>query len=129
MFNVRGKDELLAQIHEGFTEKEVYIPRILGIDILLALLEHGRNVKVIVLPPSIFALTSQRVRIYAEKARVILKQGEEPVGRPPKYDEDTIKKIWQLKNRGVPMIQISRDLKIPRRTLYYLLQRDGDLPE
>jgi hypothetical protein len=90
----------------------------------LALLEHGRNVKVVVLPPSIFTQTSQRVKTYAEKARVTLKKGEEPVGRPPKYTDETIKKIIQLKDKGVSMIQISKDLKIPRRTVYYLLEKE-----
>jgi hypothetical protein len=116
----------LDQISEGFSEREVYIPRILGIDILLALLEHGKNVKSIVLPPSIYIQTSQRVKAYAEKARVILKPGQQPVGRPPKYSPETIKKISQWKDQGMPIVQISQKLHIPRRTIYYLLRKDQE---
>ncbi|MBU7044511.1 MAG: helix-turn-helix domain-containing protein [Theionarchaea archaeon] len=107
----------------------MYIPRILGSDILLALLEYGKNVKVIVLPPSLYVQTSQRVRTYADNARVILKEGQHPVGRPPKYSTETIRKIYQLKDQGIPIIQISRELHIPRRTLYYLMDREQDSDE
>ena len=116
---------MLSEIEEGFTEKEVYIPRILGIDILMALVEHGENLKTIVLPPSIYDLTSERVKVHLEKERVHLQKGTDSAGRPPKYADSDVKKIIKLKNKGIPITQIAKELSIPRRTVYYLLEKKG----
>ncbi|MBU7014238.1 MAG: helix-turn-helix domain-containing protein [Theionarchaea archaeon] len=96
-------------------------------DVLLALLEHGENLKVVILPPSIFVQTSQRVRAYLEKARVSLQKGDIPVGRPPRYTEQDIKEISRLLKEGTPITEISRRLRIPRRTIYYLLEKEDVL--
>ncbi|MBU7038234.1 MAG: helix-turn-helix domain-containing protein [Theionarchaea archaeon] len=118
---------MIAEIKEGFSERRVYVPRILGMDVLLALLEHGENLKVVILPPSIFVQTSQRVRAYLEKARVSLQKGDIPVGRPPRYTEQDIKEISRLLKEGTPITEISRRLRIPRRTIYYLLEKEDVL--
>ncbi|MBU7046390.1 MAG: helix-turn-helix domain-containing protein [Theionarchaea archaeon] len=34
-----------------------------------------------------------------------------------------MKRIVQLKNQGVPITQIAKQLNIPRRTVYYLLEK------
>jgi hypothetical protein len=94
-------------------------------DVLLALLEHGENLKVVILPPSIFAQTSQRVRACLEKARVSLQKGDIPVGRPSRYTEQDIKEISRLLKERTPITGISRRLKIPRRTIYYLMEKEG----
>ena len=125
MFTSKKKEELLSEIEEGFTDKEVYIPRIFGVDILLPLKEHGENLKVIVVPPSIYDSTSERVKSYLETKRVHLQKGSESAGRPPKYTDDDIKKIVKLKNQGIPITQIAKQLNIPRRTVYYLLEKKG----
>lgn len=124
MFEPRKKEELMAEIGEGFSEKKVYIPRTLGMDILQALIDHGENLKTIVVPPSIYALTSQRVKEHLEKERISLEKGNNPAGRPPKYTDKDIKKIFQLKEKNMPVSQIARELNIPRRTVYYLLERE-----
>ena len=92
-------------------------------DILSALLEHGKNLKVIVVPPSVYEQTSERVRSYLKEKRVSLEKGEAHAGRPHKYSEEDIKKIIVLKNQGTPIAQISKKLDIPRRTVYYLLEK------
>ncbi|MBU7046389.1 MAG: hypothetical protein HXS54_08115 [Theionarchaea archaeon] len=61
MFTSKKKGELLSEIREGFTDKEVYIPRILGVDIIMALHEYGENLRVIVVPPSIYNSTSEMI--------------------------------------------------------------------
>lgn len=91
-------------------------------DILLALLEYGSDLKVIVVPPSVYAQTSDRVKSYLEKARVSLEKGEERAGRPVKYTKEDVRKIMNLKKQGIPIVEISRMLDIPRRTVYYLLE-------
>jgi hypothetical protein len=123
VFTSRKKEELLSEIEDGFTDKEVYIPRILGVDIIMALQEHGENLKVIVVPSSIYNVTSERVKSYLETARIHLQKGSESAGRPPKYAKDDIKKIANLRNEGVPITQIAKQLNIPRRTVYYLLEK------
>lgn len=122
MFTARRKEELLSQIEEGFPDKEAYIPRIVGMDILLALLEKGVNLRTIMVPPSIYPTVSERVKSHLKETRISLEKGREPPGRPFKYGEDEIKKIVQLKEKKVPITQISRELRIPRRTIYYLLK-------
>ncbi|MGD2247620.1 MAG: helix-turn-helix domain-containing protein [Candidatus Methanofastidiosia archaeon] len=102
----------------------MYIPRILGTDILFALIEHGENLTTIVVPPSIYELTSERVKIYLEKARINLEKGDNTPGRPTKYTKDDIREIVQLKENGMSITQISLELDIPRRTVYYLLEKE-----
>ncbi len=122
MFKAKRKKELLAEIEEGFSDKEVYISRIVGMDILLALLEHGSSLRTIVIPPSVYAQTSDRVRSYLKKTRVSLEKGEDTAGRPLKYTKKDIKEIVKLKEEGIPIVEISKKLDIPRRTIYYLLK-------
>ncbi|MBU6996824.1 MAG: hypothetical protein HXS41_11245 [Theionarchaea archaeon] len=129
MFESRNKEELITEIKEGFTEREVYVPRILGMDVLLALLEHGENLRIIILPPSIFAQTSQRVRDYLERARVSLRKGDISVGRPSRYTEQDTREITRLLRERTPITEISRTLKIPRRTIYYLMEKEGIAPD
>lgn len=125
MFKTRKKEELLTEIEEGFTDEKVYLSRIVGMDILLALKEHGENLKVIVVPPSVYGQTSERVKSHLEKVRVNLEKGNERAGRPPMYTGEDLKKIVQLKNKGFSIVEISRKLNIPRRTIYYLLENEG----
>jgi hypothetical protein len=113
---------LISEIEKGFSEKVVYIPRILGMDILFALTDHGKNLRTIVVPPSIHAQISERVKSHLEKERISLEKGDRSVGRPPKYTETDIKKIIQLKKKNVPITKICKELNIPRRTIYYLLE-------
>lgn len=91
-------------------------------DILMALKEEGRNLKVIMLPPSIYEQTSERVKSYLrENTKISLEKGKEPVGRPAKYSDQEVKKIIELRKRNISIVQISKELHIPRRTVYYLL--------
>ncbi len=91
-------------------------------DILHTLKECGHNLKVIVVPPSVYAQTSERVKSHLEKVKVSLEKGGEPAGRPPKYTAQDVKEIVKLKKKGIPVVEIARILNIPRRTIYYLLQ-------
>ncbi len=124
IFKTRKKMELLSEIEEGFTDKKVYISRVLGMDILLALEEYGENLKVITVPPSVYNQTSERVKLHLEKARVSLEKGSNHAGRPNMYTDDDIRRILKLKKQGVPITQISKKLNIPRRTIYYLLKKE-----
>lgn len=91
-------------------------------DILMALQEKGRNLKVIMVPPSIYEQTSERVKSYLrENTKISLEKGKEPVGRPTKYSDQEVKKIIELRKRNISIVQISKELHIPRRTVYYLL--------
>ena len=115
---------MLTEIEEGFSDKDVYVPRIVGMDILLALIDCGKNLKAIVVPPSVYEQTSERVKQYMKDRRISLEKGDERVGRPPKYKKEDVQEIFHLKNQGIPIAQISRKLHIPRRTIYYLLEKD-----
>jgi len=121
-FKAESKLDLLVQIQEGFEDEDVYIPLMLGMDIVTTLLENGPNLKIICLPPSNYALVSERVKRSLQKARISLEVKNVENGRPKKYGDEHVREIIQLKNRGVGITQISRELGIPRRTIYYLLQ-------
>ncbi len=89
----------------------------------MALLEKRRNLKVIMVPPSIYEQTSERVKSYLkENTRISLEKGKESAGRPTKYSDEEVKKIIQLRKQKISIVQISRDLHIPRRTVYHLLK-------
>ncbi|MFQ5891642.1 MAG: helix-turn-helix domain-containing protein [Candidatus Methanofastidiosia archaeon] len=121
-FRAQRKLELILEISQGFREEEVYIPHMLGADIILTLIEYGENLKTIYVPPSIYEQTSERVKILLQKARVSLESFGGGAGRPRKYSKEDLREIIKLKNRGFPITKISKELGIPRRTIYHLLK-------
>ncbi|HPR42456.1 MAG TPA: helix-turn-helix domain-containing protein [Candidatus Methanofastidiosa archaeon] len=118
------KDQLIREIREGFDESEVYIGLRPCIDVVIELLENGPNLTTIYCPPSLYDLTSTRVRSALEKVNVRLRPFGGGAGRPNVYDENDIKEIRKLMDAGLSITRISQELDIPRRTIYHLLDKD-----
>ncbi|ADT83473.1 DUF1699 family protein [Thermococcus barophilus] len=119
----RNNEELLRKIDELLNEnvREVYINLRPTKEILVRILENAPNVKLIGCPPSLYPKVSKRV------IRALRQMGIEVVpikksrGRPRKYDEAVLLRIRELMTQGKSPKEISRELGIPLRTVYYML--------
>ncbi|WP_457753003.1 DUF1699 family protein [Thermococcus sp.] len=119
----RNNEELLRKIDELLNEdvREVYINLRPTKEILVRILENAPNVKLIGCPPSLYPKVSKRV------IRALRQMGIEVVpikksrGRPRKYDEAVLLRIRELMTQGKSPKEISRELGIPLRTIYYML--------
>ncbi|WP_324735736.1 DUF1699 family protein [Thermococcus sp. SY098] len=119
----RNNEELLRKIDELLNEnvREVYINLRPTKEILVRILENAPNVKLIGCPPSLYPKVSKRV------IRALRQMGIEVVpikksrGRPRKYDEAVLLRIRELMAQGKSPKEISRELGIPLRTIYYML--------
>lgn len=121
-FKSTKKAELIGQIREGFTEKEVYIALRPCIDVVVELLENGPNITTIYCPPSLHKLTSRRVTSALEKVGIELLPRGGGAGRPKVYGKGNVAEIKKLQRIGMPITRIAEELDIPRRTIYHLLK-------
>lgn len=117
------KEKVLEEIKAGVDDEVVYLSIRPSIDVVVALLEHDPNLKTILCPPSLHELTSTRVKDALKKVGISLKKGNVKVGRPRKYTKEEIQKMLDLYREGVPVTTISEKLEIPRRTIYYYLNK------
>ncbi|MBN1786300.1 MAG: helix-turn-helix domain-containing protein [Candidatus Methanofastidiosa archaeon] len=124
IYKALKKDLLIKQIREGFDDHEVYISLRPCIDIVIELLENGPNLSVIYCPPSLFELTSSRVKNALEKVNVRLRPMGGGAGRPKVYDSNDVTEIKKLISVGLSITRISQELDIPRRTIYHLLNKE-----
>lgn len=118
------KGPLISEIREGFDESEVYISLRPCLDIVIELLENGPNLSVIYCPPSLYELTSTRVKNALEKVNVKLRPHGGGAGRPKVYDDNDLTEIHKLMDVGLSITRISQELDIPRRTIYHLLNKE-----
>ncbi|MEA1993353.1 MAG: helix-turn-helix domain-containing protein [Euryarchaeota archaeon] len=123
VLKITDKEEVINEIEKGIEEEIVYLSVRPSIDIVVALLENAPNLNTILCPPSLYTLTSERVKKALRKVGISLKKGSFNVGRPKKYTEDDIDKMLDLRNAGSSVIEISEELGIPRRTIYYYLNK------
>jgi hypothetical protein len=128
VFKAKRKEDMIAHIREGFDDTAVYITLRPCIDIVVELLENGPNLSTIYCPPSLYKLTSDRVRHALEKVGVSLESMGGGAGRPRVYSGNDVVEIRKLQKLGHSITRISKELGIPRRTIYYLL-KDEDLKQ
>ena len=116
-------DELLrklSNLDENVTE--VYVSLRPTKEVVVKILENAPNVKRISCPPSLYPKVSKRVIYALGQLGIELVPERYPRGRPRKYDEETIKLVRELAEKGVPMREISARLGIPLRTVYYIVR-------
>ncbi len=104
--------------------REVHVSRRLSAPFVFSLLSEHPDLERIVVPPSVYRITSSRVLDALKRTgvEVIVRARR---GRPPKYSEETIKKVVEYYRRGVPARKISTNLGIPIRTVYHILRSRG----
>jgi len=119
----RNNEELLRKIDEMVNEdvREVYINLRPTKEILVRILENAPNVRVIGCPPSLYPKVSKRVIKALRQMGIDIVPIKKSRGRPRKYDEAVLLQIRELMKKGKTPKEISRELGIPLRTLYYMI--------
>lgn len=105
--------------------EEVYIPRRLSANLATLLLQRFPKLKRILVPQSIYRITSPKVLDALRAVGVDVVSTGRSRGRPPKYSEAVINEICTRYTHGERASEIARDLGIPERTVYYILSRRG----
>jgi len=119
----RNNEELLKKIDEMVNEdvKEVYINLRPTKEILVRILENAPNVRVIGCPPSLYPKVSKRVIKALRQMGIDIVPIKRSRGRPRKYDKTVLLQIRELLKKGKTPKEISKELRIPLRTLYYMI--------
>lgn len=125
MIQTRNKNELLKEI-DGLHPKtrELYINARPSMDIVMSIFENVPNLELLACPPSLLKQTSTRVFKTLDEKGVKIKHHEVGVGRPKKYEKNTLGKIRELRNQGVAVKDIAQQMNIPLRTVYYHLKNN-----
>ncbi|WP_297458506.1 DUF1699 family protein [Thermococcus sp.] len=124
----RNNEELIRKLDERLNDDvtEVYVNLRPTKEILVRILERAPNVRKISCPPSLYPKVSRKVIAALSQMGIELVPEGYPRGRPRKYDEDTVRRVRELFQRGVPAKEISSRLGIPLRTVYYIIERTGE---
>jgi hypothetical protein len=109
-------------LHDGVTE--VYVNLRPTKEIVVHILERAPNVRRISCPPSLYPKVSKKVINALSQIGVELVPEGCPRGRPRKYDEETVRQVQELLRQGTPAKEISQNLGIPLRTVYYLVEKE-----
>ncbi|USG99568.1 DUF1699 family protein [Thermococcus argininiproducens] len=119
----RNNEELLRKIDEMLSRDatEVYINLRPTKIILVKILEKAPNVKVIKCPPSLYPKVSKKIVKALSQMGIELVPANHSRGRPKKYDVSTLKLIEELIKKGKTPKEISEELGIPLRTVYYII--------
>ncbi len=102
--------------------REVYVSKRLSKRLVLKILSQNPDVERIIVPKSILERASKRVINALKAAGVQVVASGRGRGRPRKYDPQTIKRVKTLFMRGKRAREISEELGLPLRTVYYLLR-------
>ncbi|NPA86384.1 MAG: helix-turn-helix domain-containing protein [Candidatus Diapherotrites archaeon] len=124
MIKVRTREDL-ARLRRDEGVEEIYVARRISKGLATTLLSLFPNLKRIHAPRSVIELSSPKVLEALRRVGVeIVETGRRP-GRPPKYDEETLKLIVEKYKSGEAVSEISRSTGIPIRTVYHILRRLG----
>ena len=121
-----NKDELLREL-ENLDEnvKALYINTRPSVEIINKILENVPEIREIYCPPSLLKQTSTRAFEVLQKRGVRLDKHEIRVGRPTKYSPSIIEEILETRKKGISVREISKQMKIPIRTVYYYLKKSN----
>lgn len=99
--------------------QEIYINKPLSSQKIMEILDKNPELEKIKCPPSIYQRISPKYLEALSKLGVDV-EAVSYKGRPKKYDEADIEKISVLKKKGLTFQEISDELGIPLKTIYYL---------
>lgn len=107
-------------------DEEYYLNLRPTADIVEEIVKKSNGVKRICCPPSLLQQTAKRVFKLAESKGIKLEPGEFKVGRPKKYDEDTIREVIENRANGKPAKEIASEMEMPLRTVYFYLKNGNN---
>ncbi|AIF69813.1 hypothetical protein PAP_07115 [Palaeococcus pacificus DY20341] len=119
----RNNEELLRKIDEELKPGvvEVYVNLRPTKEIVVRILKRAPTVKVIGCPPSLYPKVSKKVISALDRVGIKLIPIKHPRGRPKKYDDGIKERVDEMIRRGKSLKEISEELGIPLRTLYYMV--------
>lgn len=103
--------------------EEIYINIRPSISVITFMLENFPNLKKIACPPSLYLQVSSKVKRSLENVGVELVPGDNPVGRPKKYDEEFMRELYQKYLQGASVKRLSEETGIPKRTIYFYINK------
>lgn len=98
---------------------EIYVNKPLSFSRIMELLDQYPDLKKISCPPSLYSRISPKY-IQALNELGVTVVSVEKKGRPKKYNEKDAENVQQLLKSGSTPHEISKDLGIPLKTVYYL---------
>lgn len=122
-----SKSDLLNKINEMKIDSEVYISLRPTKEVIDKIAERCSSLQKLYCPPSLLKQTAQKALKHANDRSITIEGGDFEVGRPNKYPEKTINEILSQKRTGKPAKQISSEMDIPLRTVYFYLQKTDKL--
>src|SRR3989338_5681626 len=128
MHVIRGKDKktLIKNIKKiKGDHKHVYVNLRPTLDIVQATLAQCPTLENLSCPPSLYAQTSKKVFQQLQEKSIKFTSGDFKVGRPVKYEDATAKAIFDQRKTGVPVKQISENVNMPLRTVYFYLKNNS----
>jgi hypothetical protein len=100
-------------------DKEIYINQPLSSHKIMEILDKHPDLEKIKCPPSIYQRISPKYLDVLSKLGVKV-EAIKKTGRPRKYKESDIKNIQKKVKEGYTFQEISTDLNIPLKTVYYI---------
>lgn len=119
-----NKEELIKKLEEVLNRDvtEVYINMRPTKEIVVTILDNAPNVRRISCPPSLYPKVSKKIVRTLKAMNIELKPEKTRRGRPKKYDERTMREIINLLERGKKPREISTQMNMPLRTVYYFIE-------
>lgn len=105
--------------------ESIYCTLRLSVNTVNVLLNVFPKLKEIYMPKSLIKLTPDEVKNLLKEKGIELKSTNRGRGRPPKYDEKTVKTVVDKYKAGESPEDIAKELGIPARSVYYILRRQG----
>ncbi len=123
----KTKQALIEEIKALSSEdSEYYLNLRPTVDIVEALMVKSKEVKRITCPPSLLQQTAKKVFKLTNDKGIKLEAGEFAVGRPKKYDDDTIREVLESRTNGKPAKEIATEMEMPLRTVYFYLKNGNN---
>jgi len=123
----KTKQALIEEIKALNSEdSEYYLNLRPTVDIIEALMEKSKEVKRITCPPSLLQQTAKKVFKLTNDKGIKLEAGEFAVGRPKKYDDDTIREVLESRTNGKSAKEIAAEIEMPLRTVYFYLKNGNN---
>jgi hypothetical protein len=127
VIRAKTKQSLIEEIKAlDSTDEEYYLNLRPTIDILEALILKSPGVKKVCCPPSLLQQTAKKVFRLTQEKNIKLEGGEFRVGRPNKYDEDTVREVLSSRENGKSAKDIAVDMEMPLRTVYFYLKNGAE---